>query len=85
MKRLIAFTLSIVLIFGLSAFGTSAADEKPFYLVLGDSINKALLKIKPPLADYSVNGGFLNIEFNHNTEKSALRFYRTDLHPIFDF
>ncbi|MBR3802380.1 MAG: hypothetical protein IKK37_02905 [Clostridia bacterium] len=38
MKRLIAFALSIALIFGLSAFGTSAADEKPFYLVLGDSI-----------------------------------------------
>ena len=38
MKRLIAFALSIVLIFGLSAFGASAADEKPFYLVLGDSI-----------------------------------------------
>ena len=39
MKRLIAFTLSIALIFGLSAFGASAADEKPFYLVLGDDMN----------------------------------------------
>ncbi len=38
MKRLISLALSLTLIFGLSAFGASAADEKPFYLVLGDSI-----------------------------------------------
>lgn len=38
MKKLISVILSLSLICGIFAFTASASEEKPFYLVLGDSI-----------------------------------------------